>query len=265
MKYQGKQQGFTLIELLVVIGIIVILAAILYPVFQSVREKARQAQCQGQLTQIATALREYRQEWGRYPFAPYYDSVAKRYLGGISALYPDYISDKSILICPDDHQILKSKGSAADVVYSSYNGWEVDPKAGNWGVFESFAGTNPDGVAAVTGGKRTYNYNGFCEEGWDLFAYNTPDTPRPFANTLPSWLRNEGLSWRHYPRLYNRTAPDNTIICRCVHHERFYKKDASTMDAIVRVGGQAKMMNVSQMSKAGTTEDSPSKWVSQKN
>jgi len=266
MKHQGRQQGFTLIELLVVIGIIVILAAILYPVFQSVREKARQAQCQGQLSQIATALREYRQEWGRYPRAPWYNPVAGRYVGGVSALYPDYIPSKEILICPDDLQIRNSKASAIGVVYSSYNGLELDPKTGNWGVFESVDGTNPDtaGTDTVTGGKRTYNYEGFCQEGWDVFAYHATE-PRPFANTLPSWLRNEGLSWRHWPRLYNRTAPDNTIITHCVHHRRFYKKDLAQMDAVLRLDGKTKMLNVSQMSKAGTTEDNPSKWVSQRN
>ncbi|MEI6915893.1 MAG: prepilin-type N-terminal cleavage/methylation domain-containing protein, partial [Armatimonadota bacterium] len=37
--------GFTLIELLVVIAIIAILAAILFPVFASAREKARSTKC----------------------------------------------------------------------------------------------------------------------------------------------------------------------------------------------------------------------------
>ena len=37
-----SSKGFTLIELLVVIAIIAILAAILFPVFAKVREKARQ-------------------------------------------------------------------------------------------------------------------------------------------------------------------------------------------------------------------------------
>ena len=39
-----KRQAFTLIELLVVIAIIAIIAAILFPVFQKVRENARRGQ-----------------------------------------------------------------------------------------------------------------------------------------------------------------------------------------------------------------------------
>ena len=44
-KNTPKALGFTLIELLVVIAIIAILAAILFPVFAKVREKARQTSC----------------------------------------------------------------------------------------------------------------------------------------------------------------------------------------------------------------------------
>jgi len=54
--------GFTLIELLVVVAIIAILAAILFPVFATAREKARQAKCTSNQRQIAAAILMYVQD-----------------------------------------------------------------------------------------------------------------------------------------------------------------------------------------------------------
>jgi prepilin-type N-terminal cleavage/methylation domain-containing protein/prepilin-type processing-associated H-X9-DG protein len=51
--------GFTLIELLVVCALMVILAAILFPVFAPIREKGRQTVCLSHLQQIATGMLLY--------------------------------------------------------------------------------------------------------------------------------------------------------------------------------------------------------------
>jgi prepilin-type N-terminal cleavage/methylation domain-containing protein/prepilin-type processing-associated H-X9-DG protein len=65
-----RRKGFTLIELLVVIAIIAILAAILFPVFVSAREKARQSACLSNLSQLTKAMKLYLDDFnGRYPQA----------------------------------------------------------------------------------------------------------------------------------------------------------------------------------------------------
>jgi prepilin-type N-terminal cleavage/methylation domain-containing protein/prepilin-type processing-associated H-X9-DG protein len=58
-----RQGGFTLIELLVVIAIIAILAAILFPVFGQVRERARQSSCLSNTNQLGKALMMYLQDY----------------------------------------------------------------------------------------------------------------------------------------------------------------------------------------------------------
>ena len=97
-----SSRAFTLIELLVVIAIIAILAAILFPVFQKVRENARRASCQSNLKQLELAFSQYTQDADEH--MPYGNLPVATNIGpgGWAGPLYSYIKSPDVYRCPDD-------------------------------------------------------------------------------------------------------------------------------------------------------------------
>ena len=102
MSNTHRIRAFTLIELLVVIAIVAILAAILFPVFQKVRENARRTACMSDLKQVALAVIQYQQDneerFVHTELGGNVDDAHEYYWGDM--LQP-YLKNWVVLTCPD--------------------------------------------------------------------------------------------------------------------------------------------------------------------
>ena len=139
-----KRRGFTLIEVLIVIAIIAVLAAILFPVFASVRESGRRVTCLSNLRQLGMAMSLYSQDaddlypnggspldlhtdfWQGVYSGDYWPQV--KHMPPLQLVLAPYVHSKDIWRCPSDSGYtiqntwhLDAHGSSYDTFGTSYN------------------------------------------------------------------------------------------------------------------------------------------------
>ena len=113
---KAQSQGFTLIELLVVIAIIAILAAILFPVFAKVREKARQTSCLSNEKQIGLAFAQYYEDYDeKWPYGVLTGTTGQTPANvggsGWAATIYQYVKSTGVYKCPDDSTSQTTSGT----------------------------------------------------------------------------------------------------------------------------------------------------------
>lgn len=110
----NKRSAFSLTEILVVIGIIVVIAGLIMPVFLSTRKSAKRVSCISNLHQFGLAAKLYESDFDdKLPHenpAKWYIAHLKIHLDPMRA----YVSDPRIYQCPDNQYVRQTKIGGTD-------------------------------------------------------------------------------------------------------------------------------------------------------
>ena len=234
MNVTSRKNGFSLVELLTVIAIIAILAAIIFPVMSTVKERARQGQCMTNLQQIATAVQLFKQDNRKYP-----DILGSRVnIGTWNGTYPpemfenckdeylfaEYVKTINAFHCPSS----KVTKSTDVIIHYKASGGKPEDKMFVY-AYDSYD------AAVISGGGPTYDEAGGAAataaphyricwatnndagvatvDGQSLKPYPPPPPggPDTDSTTVRQQDYERQLRWRN--------PPGDTLVTWCSYHE----------------------------------------------
>ncbi|MBI3192335.1 MAG: type II secretion system protein [Pedosphaera parvula] len=161
-----SRRAFTLIELLVMIGIIAILAALLFPALRSAKARAKTTACLSQIKQIGVASLSFAGDNnGNLPAATMPNT--NRFLSPFQAVLHE-VGTPKLFLCPADSERVAGTNSAFldrsnTSYFVSYSARTDQPQsivAGDRNVTHLFAG---GAYGRITGAMRLHRTNSF---GW---------------------------------------------------------------------------------------------------
>jgi prepilin-type N-terminal cleavage/methylation domain-containing protein len=222
--------GFSMVELLTVIAIIAILAAIIFPVFATVRKNVYKAQCTSNLHAIAQALKLYKDDWKVYPNAlfGYYNPESQSPNKIQTFLYPQYIKDANAFKCPlSPVRVVELDPSRTQLVPAVHPVTVKDPISGQGWPYRYFPWDSYDGT---------------------FVPHNSPNSSYQLHYVRK--VTGGGPSFGDDPRqLIYRNPPDNTVVTWCTYH-RDYSGQApaqGSIDLVLFLDGTVKPIPSNEM------------------
>ena len=262
MVSRRKEGGFTVIEMLTVIGIISVLAAIIFPIVGSAKRKAKQAQCIANMHQIFVALKQFQLDEHRCPdfiagpvqwvdssgaYVPYQtDTIVPleknsgMVNGQMVSLFPEYNNDPNVYRCPvSSMNALGAEFSTVDNVpdpmYSLLNNGGVTP--------------NRNGLRGIGPSANTPYF---------LYQYSSYDYQRPRGGTEdeahycptrldmndPDSMEDDDVE--HVERqLRWKAPPADVVITWCSYHRSADPGgvDSGSKDLVLFLDGRVRLMS----------------------
>lgn len=204
------QIGFTLIEMLVVISIVILLASLIFPAISRAIMRGQQAKCMSHLRTFGLA---WNQNYLNFTANPWSDDPHHGVFPWLSSMYPEFVSDHTVFLCPSD---------------GSRGAWGSKPAGpGESEVFRSrdtndFPETN-DPHPTLDGRYVSYMYEfsaANCDwaVGW---VFKNRDGQLLSSSDLPiTWGEAKMLQLNYGDRASQNQAYDRTQfpLVRCFHH-----------------------------------------------